>query len=85
MSEVECDVYRSSKKEHLYLYVKAGEDLSLVPEALMTQFGSPELALTFTLHAERRLAREDPKRVMENLESQGYHLQLPPADEKFSR
>ena len=83
MTEIECDVYRSSRKANLYLYVKAGDDLATLPEQLMAQFGAPELALSFTLHAERNLAREDPLRVMENLEVQGYHLQLPPADEKF--
>jgi uncharacterized protein YcgL (UPF0745 family) len=83
MTEIECDVYRSSRKENLYLYVKAGDDLTGVPEQLMVQFGTPELTLSFTLHADRTLAREDPVRVMENLETQGYHLQLPPADEKF--
>ena len=83
--EIECDVYRSSKKENLYLYVKAGEDPAKVPGELLAQFGEPELALSFTLHAERSLAREDPLRVMANLESQGFHLQLPPADEKFTR
>ena len=83
MIEIECDVYRSSRKDNLYLYVKAGDDFAGVPEQLMVQFGTPELALSFTLHPDRALAQEDPVRVIENLETQGYHLQLPPADERF--
>ena len=75
-----CDVYRSPRKEGLYLYVRRGSDLNELPEALLATFGEPELALTFELHAERRMAREDPKQVMANLEEHSYHLQLPPVE-----
>ena len=34
---MECDVYKSLKKEDYYLYVEAGEGLSRVPEALLQQ------------------------------------------------
>ncbi|MCB1647678.1 MAG: YcgL domain-containing protein [Pseudomonadales bacterium] len=80
MSRILCDVYKSSIKADLYIYVNRAEGLDRVPEALLKQFGSPALALTFELHAERRMAREDPAVVMQNLAAHGYHLQLPPAD-----
>ena len=32
------------------------------------------------LHPERPLAREDIHQVLENLDKQGYHLQMPPPD-----
>ncbi|MBO6556347.1 MAG: YcgL domain-containing protein [Pseudomonadales bacterium] len=80
---MECDVYKSVKRENYYLYVAAGEGLNRVPEALLKQFGEVEKALTFELTPERRLAREDAEQVISNLESQGYHLQLPPADDRF--
>lgn len=77
---VKCDVYKTSVREHLYLYVYHGAGLDGVPEALLAQFREPELALTFDLHPERNMAREDPKKVLANLEEVGYHLQLPPVD-----
>ena len=80
---MECDVYKSVKKENYYLYVEAGEGLDRVPEALLKQFGEVEKALTFELTPDRRLAREDAEQVISNLQSQGYHLQLPPADDRF--
>ena len=73
-----CDVYRSSKKPNIYLYVEKGEGLSRVPEELLATFGTPEHSLSFKLTADRKLAKEDAAKVMKNIQDQGYHLQLPP-------
>ena len=81
--EIECDVYRSSTKEHLYLFVKAGEGMVSVPQDLLLQFGQPEKALSVVISPDRVLAKEDPELVAKNLLEQGYHLQLPPADKRF--
>ena len=56
------------------------EDLARVPDDLMKQFGTPEVALSVTLSAERTLARADPVEVLESIESRGYYLQMPPED-----
>ena len=81
--EFECDVYRSSKKENLYIYVVAADGLSKVPRELLDHFGPPEKTLSFTLTKDRSLAKEDVQLVMENLQSQGYHVQLAPAEDRF--
>ena len=78
--EIQCDVYKSGRKENLYLYVDSAVGLSRVPADLMAQFGEPEKTLTFVLSEQRKLAREDTKLVLANLSDQGYHLQLPPAN-----
>ena len=78
--EIECDVYKSLRHEYMYLYVRQDDGLSQVPDELLERFGPNEVTLSLTLHAERRLAREDPGRVMANIAEHGYHLQLPPAD-----
>ena len=75
-----CDVYRSSRKDLLYLYVNADEGFERVPDELMKQFGEPEKTLSFELTVDRPLAREDPAKVMANIQEKGYHLQLPPAE-----
>jgi len=74
-----CDVYKSDKKEGLYLYVDRLEGLERVPEALLLQFGLPRLTLSFELNSQRRMARQDPLVVLKNLSTDGYHIQLPPA------
>ncbi len=35
------------------------------------------------LSPERKLAREDITKVLENLDNQGYHLQMPPPDDEY--
>ncbi len=81
---IECEVYKSTTKENYYVYVVAGEGLAQVPEALLAQLGEVEVALTFSLTEDRALATENPAKVIRNLEAQGYHLQLPPADDKVT-
>ncbi len=76
-------VYRMARKRDLFLFVAEQDGLSRVPGPLLDRFGSPEVALTIELNADRTLAREDPVLVMTNLEEQGYHLQLPPAGEQW--
>ncbi len=71
-------IYRSPKKEGTYLYVEKARGLERVPEALLNQFGKPELAMTLGLTPERKLARADASKVIEAVTDQGFFLQLPP-------
>lgn len=73
-----CDVYKSQSRSEVYIYVDKKDGLSRVPEALLAQFEAPNFCFTFKLTQNRKLAREDSKKVFENLTSQGYHLQMPP-------
>lgn len=76
--KVVCDVYKCRRHSDTYLYVRQSDGLTRVPEALLARFDPPEIALSFELTPDRRLAREDAAAVLANLEEQGYHLQLPP-------
>ena len=70
-------VYRSSKKEGLFVFVLDEERISTLPAPLVHQLGDPSLALTFDLHADRKLGTEDATEVITNLENNGYHVQMP--------
>ena len=76
--KVMCDVFKSPCHADMYLYVRQEEGLDRVPEELLERFGAPAIALSFELSPDRPLARENPAKVLENLEAHGYHLQLPP-------
>lgn len=76
--ELTCWVYRSPRKDEMYLYLSAEDDFEPVPEALLSRFGTPVRVMELTLSPQRQLAREDVNQVMENLRSQGFHLQMPP-------
>ena len=69
-------VYKSERKNGYYLYLSAADDFSDVPDTLLTGLGKLELALEFDLHADRKLASENAATVLENLQQQGYHLQI---------
>lgn len=73
-----CRVYRSSRHEGMYLYLAGDAGFEDLPEALMGRFGRPEFVMELALHPGRRLAREDVDRVLENLRTRGFHLQMPP-------
>ena len=71
-----CHIYRSNRKLDTYLYLSEKDDFSSVPDELLKVFGPPEFSFSFDLTAARELAREDAVEVLDNLASQGYHLQL---------
>ena len=78
-----CSIYRSPRKREMYLYVDKREALARVPEALLSAFGVPQHAFDLLLTPERKLAREDAVKVLENIEKQGYHLQMPPPEDDY--
>ena len=76
--ELTCWVYRSPHKDEMYLYLSIEDNFEALPEALLSRFGTPARVMELTLSPQRQLAREDVSQVMENLRSQGFHLQMPP-------
>ncbi len=77
---MECFVYRSPRRDLLYLYVPAEGDFSSVPGELMATFGEPELVMQLELTPDRQLVRATGREVIEALQSRGFYLQTPPAD-----
>jgi hypothetical protein len=71
-----CHIYRSSRKLDTYLYLQDKDDFSAIPPELLAVFGEPEFSFSFELTENRRLAKEDALEVLDNLQNQGYHLQL---------
>lgn len=80
--KVLCSVYRSPKKEGMYLYVEKKTGLDNIPELLLKQFGTPELAMTLIISPETKLARAEASGVLDQINQEGFYLQMPPqADE----
>lgn len=78
-----CKVYRCSKKDEMYLYVDSREELSRVPEALVSQLGNITLVMTMLISTEKKLARADSAKVLAEIEDKGFYLQLPPPPEEY--
>lgn len=75
---VHCWIYKSLKKDEMYLYVRDEAYETLVPEALLSAIGRLEKVMDLDLHPDRPLAREDVNQVIDHLLDQGYFLQMPP-------
>ncbi|QFI37524.1 YcgL domain-containing protein [Moritella marina ATCC 15381] len=73
-----CSIYKTNKKEGMYLFISRRDDFSQVPETLMGMFGQPKLVVTMNLTETRSLAFADSKLVLEDLTTKGFYLQMPP-------
>lgn len=74
-------IYRSPRKREMYLYVPRQAGLDGLPHSLLEFFGKPVPVMDLLLKRERKLARADAGRVLDELMDRGYYLQLPPAPE----
>lgn len=75
---MQCFVYKSLKKDELYLYLDKKDDFSSVPEALLQSFGRLAFVMELNLSPERRLAREDVSKVIAGIQGKGFFIQMPP-------
>ena len=61
----------------MYIYLAERDDFSKVPPAVMQGLGNTEFAMTLDIFENSKLARENAVKVLENINSHGFHLQLP--------
>ena len=73
-----CSIYKSPRREGMYLYVERTKGLKDLPEALISQFGEPRHVTDMILTPERPLARVEVDQVMARIREQGFYLQMPP-------
>ncbi|HET8705735.1 MAG TPA: YcgL domain-containing protein [Pseudomonadales bacterium] len=78
-----CSIYRSPKRDEMYLYVAKQDQLSRVPEELLTLFGTPTHVMDMPLTEKRQLARVETAKVLAALEENGYFLQMPPPQDDY--
>lgn len=83
MRKLLCEIFKSSRREEMYLYVEKARGLIDVPEALLERFGEPVSAMTLILSENKPLARADTARVIAAIDEQGFYLQMPPAREEY--
>ena len=74
-------IYKSLKKDYLYLYLVNRDDFSKVPEELLNNFGKLEFVMEIELTEDKKLAKEESKKVIESLNTKGFFIQLPPQKE----
>lgn len=72
-----CYIYRSSVKDGLYVYLADEDGLNTLPDAVMRQLGTPEFSMSLELHPGKKLGQENVQKVLDNLSTQGFHVQMP--------
>ena len=75
-----CFVYASQRKADTYLWLAKRDNFEILPASLVMLLGDLRFVLEVELQPERSLPRENIEAVIVNLQTQGWHLQLPPQD-----
>ncbi|EIJ71362.1 YcgL domain-containing protein [Pasteurella bettyae] len=78
-----CAIYKSKKKEGMYLYVANRDHFNDVPSELRTAFGTPIFVMLFNLAGEKKLIHADKHEVMKKIQENGFYLQMPPQEENL--
>lgn len=78
-----CAIYKSTKKEGMYLYVEKRDQFDLVPDALRNIFGKPIFVMLFNLSGSKPLIQANNQDVIEKIKEQGFYLQMPKQEENL--
>lgn len=76
-------IYRSSRREGMYLFVERGQSLEELPHSLLSSFGQAEHIMDLVMTPDRKLARARASEVMESIAEQGFYLQMPPSRDEL--
>ena len=78
-----CAIYKSKKREGMYLYVAKRDYFDEVPETLRQVFGTPIFVMLFNLKGNKSLVQADNQEVLKHIEEHGYYLQMPKQEENL--
>ena len=75
---VDCVVFRCSKQEEMYLYLRTDVKTATLPAPLLLRAGRLTEVMRLQLTPARKLARVPVASVIAHLQAEGWYLQLPP-------
>lgn len=75
-----CFVYASLRKADSYVWLARRDAFEVLPESLVLLLGELRFVMEVHLDEQRKLPVEDVKQVLAHLQTQGWHLQLPPQE-----
>lgn len=67
----------------MYIYVSKQEGLKRVPKALLEMFGSPIHVMDMMIKPGKQMARADGEKIVAEISSKGFYLQMPPPKEDY--
>ncbi len=89
VANMHCDIYRSSKKDEMYIYIARpnhpNEEVDhdnpfgdVVPDSIRNVFGRATFVMHLELAETRKLARVNVLHVLDSLQTKGFFIQMPP-------
>ncbi len=76
-----CSIFKSVKKDGMYLYVPRKEQFTKVPPVLLETYGRPAHVMDMLLQPGKKLANAEIDKVMAEIREKGFYLQMPPPGE----
>ena len=73
-----CYIYRCGAKQDMYIYLAEENDFDCIDKKIKSSLGELTFEMALEINKDTKLAIENPTKVMGNLQSQKFHLQLPP-------
>lgn len=83
MSTNLCAIYKSSKRDGMFLYLAKRDQFDYVPEVLRQMFGKPQFVMLFNLNGEKQLKQLKNEDVIQAIQTQGFFLQILPPPENL--
>ncbi len=77
-----CEIYKGKTKPDTYVYLKAPAEFENMPESIRAMMGELSLVMELDIIDITKLAREKAINVLDNIDVYGFHIQLPPKDER---
>ncbi len=74
---MESYIYRCRNKPGMYVYLAEEDNFDNIPPAIFNSLGIIEFTMQLKITPQTKLAREDIRAVLSNLNEHGFHLQLP--------
>ncbi|GAA3937717.1 YcgL domain-containing protein [Litoribacillus peritrichatus] len=78
-----CSIYKSPRRDEMYLYIEKLKGLKELPEALLEVFGKPIHVMDMLVKPDSKLSRVEAEKVLEDIASKGFFLQMPPPKEDY--
>ena len=67
----------------MYVYLKEKDNFNAIPVNLKNRLGTLEFSFSTTLDQSKKLVRVDTNKVIQQLNKEGYFLQMPPPNTNF--
>lgn len=70
-------IYKSPKREGMYVYLEKERGLSKLPESLIELFGKPILVTHMMVDENKKFAKVNVNDLLNSLKEKGFYLQVP--------